>query len=130
MSTAKMNPDVKAKWLEALRSGRYKQGRHVLKTKSGSFCCLGVLCHLAQKEGVVGRFRPSSIGEGYGIPVTDGDHNYVEDAGLPPAVAEWAGLDPESLTVAGYHLADLNDGAGGASRHSFAQIADEIEKHL
>jgi hypothetical protein len=31
------------KWLEALRSGKYVQGKNALKREDGSFCCLGVL---------------------------------------------------------------------------------------
>lgn len=33
------------KWVEALRSGRYKQARQALSTEGG-FCCLGVACDL------------------------------------------------------------------------------------
>lgn len=36
-----MSPEKKAKWLEALRSGNYKQARGCLKREDG-FCCLGV----------------------------------------------------------------------------------------
>lgn len=42
----KMDPEWKAKWLEALRSGRYEQGQGYLKNKKNKFCCLGVLCDL------------------------------------------------------------------------------------
>lgn len=37
-----MNPDMKAKWIEALRSGKYQQGRNRLITESGRYCCIGV----------------------------------------------------------------------------------------
>lgn len=30
-------------WLKALRSGEYKQGRSMLCTSDGGYCCLGVL---------------------------------------------------------------------------------------
>lgn len=39
-----MNPEIKAKWLEALRSGNYKQGTGRLRKADNSYCCLGVLC--------------------------------------------------------------------------------------
>lgn len=41
-----MNPELKAKWVEALRSGEYKQGAGRFE-KNGKFCCLGVLCKVA-----------------------------------------------------------------------------------
>lgn len=40
-----MNPELKAKWIEALRSGKYEQTTKVLKDKKG-YCCLGVLREL------------------------------------------------------------------------------------
>lgn len=41
------------KWLNALESGEYQQGRGKLRTKDNKFCCLGVLCDLAVKEGIL-----------------------------------------------------------------------------
>jgi len=35
------------KWLDALRSGEYKQGRMALRTMDDKFCCLGVSCEIA-----------------------------------------------------------------------------------
>ncbi len=37
-----MKPDIKAQWLEALRSGKYKQGRGMLY-REGKYCVIGVL---------------------------------------------------------------------------------------
>lgn len=42
-----MEKALKQKWLEALRSGKYKQGRLALRTKADDFCCLGVLCDVS-----------------------------------------------------------------------------------
>ena len=38
----KLNKEAKEKWLQALRSGDYKQGTGDLQS-GGCFCCLGVL---------------------------------------------------------------------------------------
>jgi hypothetical protein len=38
-----MNAELKQKWVEALRSGKYPQGINYLRTDQG-YCCLGVLC--------------------------------------------------------------------------------------
>lgn len=40
-----MNQELKAKWLEALRSGRYQQAKGALRHE-GSYCCIGVLCDI------------------------------------------------------------------------------------
>jgi hypothetical protein len=43
----KMPIELKDKWVKALRSGKYKQGRGILyNPEEKSFCCLGVLEHI------------------------------------------------------------------------------------
>lgn len=56
MSKFKLDPVVKAKWVAALRSGKYKQGTGRRKTMAGgspTYCCLGVAhkLGLAKPEG-------------------------------------------------------------------------------
>ncbi len=44
-----MKPSWKKKWLAALRSGEYRQGRKYLRQQrkgQDRYCCLGVLCDL------------------------------------------------------------------------------------
>ena len=41
----RMNPFYKKKWIEALRSGNYKQAEGQLRDNDG-FCCIGVACDL------------------------------------------------------------------------------------
>jgi hypothetical protein len=45
MTRGRMTAELKAQWLDALRSGRYTQATHYLKI-DGGFCCLGVLCDI------------------------------------------------------------------------------------
>jgi hypothetical protein len=57
----KMDPKLKARWVKALRSGRYKQARNTLKTTvieqdeweldGPRYCCLGVLCNIINPKG-------------------------------------------------------------------------------
>jgi hypothetical protein len=132
-----MKPEIKALWLDALRSGEYEQGRNKLHTWDDEgverFCCLGVLCDLAVQNGVE-------------IPIVedDDDKMYCYDTEvefLPEAVMEWSGLwsndgdyefegDPNAFgtstngSVRG-KLSHLND-----SGASFSDIANEIEQWL
>lgn len=50
----KMNPEIKEKWLTALRSGDYAQGKGFLckveEDGSKAYCCLGVLTDLYIQE--------------------------------------------------------------------------------
>jgi len=45
-----MNKELIKRWVEALRSGKYQQGRLSLRNTSNQFCCLGVLCDIAKDE--------------------------------------------------------------------------------
>jgi len=38
-----MKAEFKSKWLDALRSGQYRQGQGKLRNEGNEFCCLGVL---------------------------------------------------------------------------------------
>lgn len=114
----KMNPEVKTKWLEALRSGEYKQGTEALR-KGDSFCCLGVLTDIYIKE----------TGDYWDDPVDARQNSFnCEEAVLVGEVIEWSGLPdsnpdiPALLSSEESTLADLND--NGAT---FKQIADIIE---
>ena len=42
-ATFTLTKEVKERWIAALRSGEYKQGKHKLETSDGFYCCLGVL---------------------------------------------------------------------------------------
>ena len=39
--------EMRKRWVEALRSGKYKQARKVLRSSEDFFCCLGVACDIA-----------------------------------------------------------------------------------
>lgn len=42
-----MKKEIADKWVEALRSGKYKQGtRRLYDPPTNSYCCLGVLCEI------------------------------------------------------------------------------------
>ena len=109
-----MNPKVKKKWLKALRSGEYRQGRDRLITEPGrgrnvsddyEFCCLGVVQNLYCLEK---------------------NETFLEDKFWHPVLSqdaeEWAGL---RYSVQG-NLANLNDVNGW----SFKRIANWAEKNL
>lgn len=66
----KMDKKIKAKWLEALFSGEFKQTRGRLKNeRSGGMCCLGVLCNVVNPEGWDGTtFRYKNVVESFLLP--------------------------------------------------------------
>lgn len=79
-----MDPKIKEAWINALRSGKYKQTTGSLQNEDG-FCCLGVLCDLySQQSGEWIKNKEK-------ITFSDGE---MEREDIPPTkVAEWAGLE-------------------------------------
>lgn len=51
-----MDAEIKRKWIKALRSGTYKQGRNQLR-KGDAYCCLGVLCDVTTGTFNYSQFR-------------------------------------------------------------------------
>ena len=125
----KMKADVKKRWVEALRSGRYRQAPGKLTDGKGH-CCLGVLCDLARREGVI-KWQVGQFNDWRAIAPGD---EYGEASVLPPAVQKWAGLDDNNPIIAmtptdfpaGITAANANDGLGW----NFEKIADAIEENL
>lgn len=104
-----MKKSIKKKWVAALRSGKYKQGKRALvagRGKASTYCCLGVLCDILPK------------------PAKKGVRHWGENGGryfLSRKALALVDLDP--IQAGG--LAAMND-----SGDSFGQIADYIECHL
>ena len=124
-----LNTHAKA-WIEALRSGNYKQGRlrlhTVVRDNESRFCCLGVACDLYRNEGggewVTSRCDPSV----YSFNRCDFSSTHV----LPGEVAAWLGListDGVFKSPSKYELDTslmiLND----FDKLNFSEIANVIE---
>jgi hypothetical protein len=111
------DPEVKAKWVAALRSGEYLQGQGNLKNsqfvESGiqhRFCCLGVLCDVMDPGGWKGREHSFNNGKSrqYSFP----NQNVMKELGIYPSAMK--------------KLGSMNDDDG----LDFNKIADYIEKTL
>lgn len=144
-----MNKRVKRKWINALRSGKYKKTTGYLHTKlvkiknKGKsnekkeeipmFCSLGVLCDLYIKE------QNKKIGkkEFEWDEVDTEDNSLIfgineKSDSLPDEIVKWAELEDE-IGAFEYvkngdseNIVDLNDN----QKKSFKQIANIIEKNL
>jgi hypothetical protein len=108
-----MNKDVAKKWVDALRSGEYRQARAVLRD-GDSFCCLGVLCDLYRLEhgGEWKQYGAFMLPDGTSIRPSD-----VPNGGK---VAKWIGFRHH---VNASKYASLND-----TGNSFSGIASVIER--
>ena len=106
MENNKLDPEFKAKWVAALRSGKYKQTTGILKafnsvTNEYSYCCLGVAACVLGYETL--------------------DNKVLTGPQFPEAIRGSAHGNDNV-----YILTHMNDG----QRKSFSEIADYIEQNL
>lgn len=108
-----MNKEIAKQWAAELRSGNYTQGSSFL-TRGSLDCCLGVLCKMAVKAGVIP--EPIEVEEEQCKVL---EYDCTSTADLPRAVMRWAGIThsegmlPEDYVAPGgsygQHLSNLND---------------------
>lgn len=127
-----MKAEIKKLWTEALRSGKYHQGKgHLAQSDQAdglAHCCLGVLCEVAIEAGIISPPKWQGINYYYGI---EGDHRADF---LPRVVSTWAGLGNNSPVYTDHAVLDgrtkslvsHNDDDG----FSFTEIADIIEENF
>ncbi len=107
-----MKADLRERWIEALNSGEYKQGKKGLRLANGSYCCLGVLCDISG----LGEWDEGTSYWDYTVP------GVGASAGMPHHnVLRVLGLDGEVAAI----LANSNDNGS-----TFAEIAAEIEARV
>lgn len=111
-----MKLEIKSKWLAALRSGKYEQGRKRLWDLDDRYCCLGVLVDLVEPEGWV-----TSSDE-----LADAYYHSGSCVHPPLDLLDRVGLPSEES----HKLASMNDGTDKTPGKSFAEIADYIEANL
>jgi hypothetical protein len=125
MSKSLINDNAK-KWLEALRSGKYMQGRSQLTTIDSNGkqydCCLGVACKVAIENGVPiktsienqpGNLRRVAYDDSWSI--------------LPTSVRQWLGMKSPAGSVRRNGLLKLELTSMNDVGDSFEKIADTIE---
>lgn len=103
-------------WVEALRSGKYKQGKQAL-CKDGKYCCLGVRCEVEGFEGIASGEYTSFGCDLFMLPSKSTAYPFISDSGDFPSGVRIAigGLTSGALV-------GCND-----SGLTFLQIADIIE---
>ena len=123
----KLDPEFKAKWVAALRSGDYKQTTLKLHRASGGYCCLGVVgilcglnselllekdafCESENLGGLLNKIPKQLLGAGN-----------VEEKDYNPLIEKLACMND------GHHEDDFNP---TGKKYTFLEIADWIEENL
>jgi hypothetical protein len=81
-----MDAELKAKWIAALRSGEYPQGRMSLRDGANRHCCLGVLCAVAGRD-----LDPAYI---------DDNYDFAETALSKPAADDLIAMNDDGKSFA------------------------------
>jgi hypothetical protein len=115
-----VNQYIKERWIEELRSGKYRQGNGLLNDGEGNYCCLGVLCELAVADGVIE--EPTDLPHQRGLSY-DGSN-----ALTPQLVQEWAGLRFRTPVVRWGDEYDVAVTTLNDEGVTFAEIADVLER--
>lgn len=108
-----MNPELKAKWVAALRSGEYEQTTGTLRDVDGhGFCCVGVLADVLDTA------------------AWSGSCWHGESGTMDSYKREEIGIAREAMA----RLECMNDGVPlddePIGKHNFTEIADYIEANL
>lgn len=116
------------KWIKALRSGKYRQGKSALKRRSedhgATYCCLGVLCEVA---GIDSEVDPLGTVYDFLIPYSTERRGHTRKNSFPtqPWFEEQTGLPKGEMTT----LAEFNDSSFPRYK-DFNGIADYLEEKL
>lgn len=127
-----MKAEIRDMWADALESDEYTQGRNHLTTVSAdgteAHCCLGVLCVLAVKAGVI----PEGVIRQNGISGDRKAYGFENAEGLlPTEVIEWAEADGKYTVSFEYGVYRQNaDTLNDIQGLSFKEIAKLIRAQL
>lgn len=112
-----MEQGMKSQWVEALRSGKYKQCQGQLCDGTG-YCCLGVLIDVATPGSWIVDYDSLSKG------IENGIYGNTEDFMPEPKLFD-AMLGVANEVINYERLAGMNDNGS-----NFSEIADYIEENL
>jgi hypothetical protein len=121
-----MKKTVATKWIKALRSGKFKKGKSLLKyyntMNEPRHCCLGVLCELYNETMKKNKKKMLSIKTPYKAVFFNGKEEF-----LPSVVRKWAGMKTcnGQFSKSSQSLAVLND-----TGRSFEYISKTIENKV
>ena len=124
MTNTAVDRELVQKWVAALRSGEYKQGHGRLHlAKHNSFCCLGVLCEVAEVK------KASSRNSHWGNYYLTGSDGWMDSHVISPSSELYSraglGAKASDFNSLGSELVNRND-----ERESFEEIANFIEDTL
>lgn len=144
-----LKPEVKAKWINALRSDQYAQTTHCLRDEIG-YCCLGVLTdiYISEQENAFWDIADKEYKEMLGLEDRDTVYEFDGNAEMiGNEVYKWACEHPHSFDELAVFIKDKQINLGYQDQsiephkttlqelndrylYTFSHIADVIEEQL
>lgn len=124
--TAEQQKANRDKWITALRSGEFTQGQAALRSRDAEYCCLGVACELASRDGVISPWTTETGYDGEAMTPSSKVMHWLglaDDCGetrKPHLAGAYSDGEPKEVGA----LTELND----SGDWTFEQIADLIEQ--
>lgn len=124
-----VNKDRVRLLVDALRSGEYEQGTGVLRTQDDTYCCVGVGCDVARKNGIGIDWTVS--------PANDLTWRFDGTGTIfSHRLMDWYGFeqrnafdgDPEIAPLGPLNYSVTMIGANDTEKWTFEKIADALEK--
>jgi hypothetical protein len=123
MTKLRVSKRTIAKWVEALRSGEFEQGRNAMNNEDNSYCCLGVACKV-----LIPLNKQKLFADGILVG------NLPCHSEQPNAPKWLKKVNEDFGALAGRALSDLNDlssftddGERLLSQFTFDEIAEQLE---
>jgi hypothetical protein len=116
------------KWVDALRSGEFKQGRGQLRDKTFNneyrHCCLSVACEVFRRETGRGAWNGNND-----FVVHHEDENLeVASSYLPPSVIRWFSFPYKDPLISNGKSSRYASFRNDVEKWTFEEIADGIER--
>lgn len=138
MALTRKEKTIKRKWLAALRSGKYTQGRGLLfrpkragMTSGYGYCCLGVLQHVL--DGGVECWMDNPPYDGGPSAMSVPSLEWYKHHGIGETLAGKEGgqysYDYHERSALQAALVGMNDGLTDSGPKDFKEIADYIEEN-
>lgn len=136
MNKLKMEPELKSRWIDALRGGHYVQAEGVLfdgmdPEEKPKMCCLGVLEHLCGNEFHIFTGTENNLEDGQDLQHMPDDLRDARKSPQDILKQEWkdkrwdGSAEPDFEGHLEAYLAHMNDYG-----KNFEEIADYIEENL
>ena len=129
----KLPVEFKTKWVEALRSGKYKQGKGFLRSINDEFCCLGVAYDLCggkwfESNGGVYQTKLGNMRMPMMYSTLQEEDGYHND--LPKDIVDSFTSHLEDGAMYAGRVANTLAHMNDEQNKSFVEIADYIEANL